>query len=79
MASKGGVTVVTSPGNWTPLAAALDEVCSESERFPLVVDGTGAVRRQSARVEAAITAALAKVLPLCTLIVVHGIAKAFAR
>ena len=40
-AAAGAMTVVTSPGNWMALAAALDEVCATSERWPLLVDGTG--------------------------------------
>ena len=40
-AAAGAKMVVTSPGNWMSLAAALDEVCSQSDFFPLLVDGTG--------------------------------------
>ena len=39
--SAGARTVVTAPGNWVGVAQALDEVCGETERWPLLVDGTG--------------------------------------
>ena len=40
-AAGASFTVVTSAGNWAALAKALEEVCAESDFFPLLVDGTG--------------------------------------